>query len=126
MNSFRRFISIFTLIFFVFSIIFLGVRATLFWTIDSTLLFKGNALLFLMTVGIFLMQRKALQSSNPNVFVRSVMLGMMIKMLTVAITILVYVKTHPLFNRTTVFIFLFVYLVYLIAEVSAIVKLNKK
>ena len=50
------------------------------WGIDYNVLLVANALFFLVSLGVFFMQKKALNHSNPNVFIRSVMAGMLIKM----------------------------------------------
>jgi len=128
MNLYRRFVLIIVSIFLVFSIFFIAAKPILAeWNIDTTILLSGNLLLFIVTIGIFSFQRKALQHSNPNVFIRSMMAGSMIKMLVCAVAVLVYVlagKEH--FNKIVVFIFLGQYIIYMVTEVSAIMKLNKQ
>jgi hypothetical protein len=97
------------------------------WGIDNNLLLSGNGLLFIISMAVFFIQRKALDHSNPNVFLRSVMAGMMIKMFTCAIAVVVYfLISEKDFNSTTVLIFMGLYIIYLVAEVGAIMKLNKK
>ncbi len=94
---------------------------------DTRILLVANALFFLMNLGIFLLQKKALSNKNPNVFIRTVMAGMMIKMLTCAIIVIVYVsKAGPGYNRKSVFTALFIYLIYLAVEVSTVMKLNRR
>lgn len=94
---------------------------------DARILLAANALFFVMNLGIFLLQKKALSNKNPNVFVRTVMAGMMIKMLTCAIIVIVYVsKAGPGYNRKSVFTALFIYLIYLAVEVGTVMKLNRR
>ena len=50
------------------------------WGINSDVLIVANILFFAVSLIAFFMQQKALQNINPNVFVRSVMAGMLIKM----------------------------------------------
>ena len=85
------------------------------------MLFMGVGLL------VFFMQKNALNNKNPNVFIRSVMAGMMIKMFSTVLAVLAYVVlVGPTYNKNAVFISLFMYLLYLAAEVFAISKVNSK
>lgn len=95
--------------------------------VDTTVLLGANGLFFLLNLVIFFIQRRALSHSNPNVFVRTVISGMMIKMFTCAIAVLAYVVlTGPGYNKKAVFISMFIYLIYLAVEVGTIMRLNKR
>ncbi|RYY63518.1 MAG: hypothetical protein EOO13_19535 [Chitinophagaceae bacterium] len=95
--------------------------------VDTTVLLAANGLFFLLNVVVSLTQKKALGNSNPNVFVRSVIAGMMIKMFVCAIAVLAYVTlVGPGYNKKGVFISLFIYLIYLAVEVGTIMRLNKR
>ena len=95
--------------------------------IDFIVILIANALFFLMSILVFRMQRKAMQHSNPNVFIRSVMAGMMIKMFIVIVAVMAYVLlSGKNFNKPAIFISLLLYLVYLAVEVAAVMKLNKR
>lgn len=94
---------------------------------DIYVLLGANTLFFLMGLLVFSLQKKALSNANPNVFVRSVISGMMIKMFACVIAVLAYVVlTGNDYNKRSVFLSLFIYLIYLAAEVAAIMQLNKK
>ncbi|MEQ1555090.1 MAG: hypothetical protein ABL929_12970, partial [Ferruginibacter sp.] len=72
-------------------------------------------------------QKNALANKNPNVFIRSIIAGMMIKMFSTVLAILIYVVfTGKNYNTKAVFISLLMYLVYLAAEVIALSAENKK
>ncbi len=87
----------------------------------SNFLFMGTGLL------VFFIQKNALTNKNPNVFIRSVMAGMMIKMFSTILAVLAYVVlVGPTYNKKAVFISLFMYLLYLAVEVIAISKVNSK
>ena len=95
------------------------------WGVDVMVLGAANLLFFLLNVIVFLMQKKVLNATNPNVFVRSVIGGMMIKMFTCVIAVLAYTLiVGSEYNKKAVFISLFIYLFYLAAEVMAITKIN--
>ena len=128
MSPHRKFIITIAFIFFATSILFLILKKTFVqWDIDTTVLMAANILLFIISIATSMLQRKALNNSNPNVFMRSVMLGMMIKMFVCAGAVIVYVLMDPnSFNGTAIFIFMLLYVVYLVAEVGAIMKLNKR
>ncbi len=94
---------------------------------DTNVLLGANTLFFLMGMLVFSLQKRALRNPNPNVFVRSVISGMMIKMFACVIAVLAYVMlTGSDYNKRSVFLSLFIYLLYLAAEVAAIMQLNKK
>lgn len=94
--------------------------------IDYLVLVMANCLFFFMSLVVFNMQRKAMAHPNPNVFVRSVMIGVMIKMGVCLAAVVGYVLlTRPDFNKPAIYISLVIYAVYLVAEVSIVMKLNK-
>jgi hypothetical protein len=111
-----------TLTIFIFATNVLWVK----YNVDKNVLLGANVLFLITSVIVFFMQKKALSNSNPNVFVRSVIAGMMIKMFSTAIAVLAYVLiVGSSYNTSAVFISLIMYLVYLAAEVMAISKENK-
>jgi hypothetical protein len=96
------------------------------YNVDKNVLLAANILFLITSLLVFLMQKKALTNTNPNVFVRSIIAGMMIKMFSTAIAVLAYVLiVGKGYNTSAVFLSLFMYLIYLGAEVLAISKVNK-
>lgn len=94
---------------------------------DNYVLLGANALFLLMNILVFFIQKKALTNANPNVFIRSIMSGMMIKMFLCVIAVLIYtVSIGDKFNKSSVFVSLLLYLVYLGVEVMVMTRLNKK
>ncbi len=97
------------------------------YNIDTSVLLGANILFMGTGLLVFFIQKNALHNKNPNVFIRSVMAGMMIKMFSTVIAVLAYVVIVGLtYNKKAVFISLFMYLIYLAAEVFAISKANSK
>jgi hypothetical protein len=95
--------------------------------IDRDVLIIANTLLFLTNFVAFFLQGKALQNKNPNVFVRSMMAGMMIKMLVLLGAFLMYIMAFgKQVNKPAIYISLFLYLLYLAVEVMLLMKLNKQ
>jgi hypothetical protein len=95
--------------------------------VDRNVLLAANVLFLATGILVFFMQKNAMSNSNPNVFIRSVIAGMMIKMFSTVIAVLAYVTiTGSGYNTKAVFISLIMYLVYLAAEVMAISKQLKK
>ena len=95
--------------------------------IDTNVLLVANCIFLLLNIIVFLIQKKALSHPNPNVFIRSVMGGMMLKMIVCAIAVLSYVLSiGPGYNKRSVFISLFIYLIYLAVEVATLMRLNNK
>lgn len=128
MNTQRKFTWVLTGIFIAVTIFFIAAKNILAkWQVDNNVLLIANGILFIISIGVFVLQRKALKHSNPNVFIRSVLLGMMIKMFICALAVIVYVVVSDYnFNGTVIFIFMFLYFIYLLAEVIAMMKLNKQ
>jgi len=94
--------------------------------IDYLVLMGANCLFFLISIFVFRMQYAALHNSNPNVFVRSVMSGMIIKMFGCLIAVVAYYfLSKTAFNKPAVYISMGIYVVYLVVEVRTIMKLNK-
>lgn len=95
--------------------------------IDPVVLGFANLILFVISLAIFLMQRKALQNKNPNAFVRSIMAGTFIKLMVIGISVTVYLFIAGE-NKSVYAIVaaMFLYLVYTIIEVRTASKMNKK
>ena len=97
------------------------------WGIDFNVLLAANCLFFFISLVVFNLQRRAIQNSNPHVFIRSVMAGMLIKMGVCVSAVIAYVLLSGLhFNKPSVFISMFVYLLYLAVEVAVVIKMNKQ
>lgn len=95
--------------------------------VDITVLIGANCLFFLTSLVAFSMQRKAMENSNPNVFIRNVMGTMMLKMLVCLAAVMAYVLgAGKNFNKPSVYISMLIYLVYLVVEVALVMKLNKR
>lgn len=95
--------------------------------ISSTVLAIGNLLLLVLTFFTIAFQKRALNNTNPNVFIRSIMSSMLIKMLVIAGGVIIYAKTSgPAFSKGGVFAILVLYLLYLAAEVYTVMKMNSR
>jgi hypothetical protein len=104
-----------------------GEKLVTKYGIDDSVLIVANILFLLLTLITFFIQQRALQNANPHVFVRSVMAGMMIKMFACMIAIFVYwFLMKEKFSKATVIVAMFMYLIYLVAEVILVTKLNRK
>lgn len=95
--------------------------------IDSDVIIAANALLFLSNFITLLIYHKALKNSNPNVFVRSMMAGLLIKLFIIAGAFVTYiVLSDKNINKPAIFISIFLYFIYLAAEVTIVLKMNKQ
>lgn len=95
--------------------------------IDYTIVMAANCLFFLVSLLVFRMQFKAMYNSNPNVFIRSVMSGMIIKIFAcIAAVVAYYFLSGTLFNKPAVYISMIIYIIFLVVEVRTIMKLNKQ
>lgn len=94
--------------------------------VDYTIVIASICLFFLVSLLIFRMQYQAMHHSNPNVFVRSVMMGMIIKILIcIGAAVAYYFTSGPAFNKPAVYLGMIVYVIFLTVEVRTIMKLNK-
>lgn len=95
--------------------------------INNIIVMKANLLLLVLSVLTFSLHHKALHHSNPNVFVRSVMGGMMIKMFVCAAAVLMYVLLNKeSYSKNSLLLSMVLYLVYLGTEVFILTKLARK
>ena len=116
------------LLFLIFNILFMQSK-NLFakWGMNADVLLWANILFFLLNVITFLLQKKGVANKNPNVFVRSVMGSMMIKMFVCIIAIGLYAFVwKQYFTKMTVLAAMGLYLIYLGVEVAAATKMNKQ
>ena len=94
---------------------------------DTNVLLVANVLLLAISFLSFFIQFRGIGNTNPHVFVRSVMAGMMMKMLVcLAVTFAYVYLSGSGYNKKSVFVALLLYLVYLALEVYAVMTLNKK
>lgn len=95
-------------------------------SVDPNVLMGGNLLLFVLTIGTIYFQLNALKHKNPNVFIRSVMSAMLVKMVIGVIAVIAYVKLNPgTYSKYGVFGAMICYLIYLAVEVYVVMKLNR-
>jgi hypothetical protein len=94
--------------------------------IDHMVVMGGNCLFFLISLLIFRMQYQAMYNANPNVFIRSVMSGMIIKVFGCVIAVVAYYFiSGTAFNKPAVYASMVIYVIYLVVEVKRIMQLNK-
>jgi len=91
---------------------------------DNELLLIGNFLLFSITIAAMLIQLRGVKASNPNVFVRSVYIVMIIKLFIVAIVLTTYILlNNRIVNKPSLFTLMGLYVVYTVIEVSGLMKI---
>lgn len=96
------------------------------FNINSNVLLGANLFFLVISIFSFMIQQRGVHHKNPHVFVRSVMTGMLLKMVLCIAAVILYVyASGETFNKRAVFISLFLYLLYLAAEVYSIMKMNK-
>ena len=128
MNSQKK-VAIPLLLLFVFinAFLLLATNFLLKFGADKAVLIWANLICFLLNIVALFLSTKSLQNKNPNVFIRAVMGGMVIKMFVFVAAVLVYViQTGSAYNKPAVIISLFFYLIYMVVEVAIVLKLNKK
>ncbi len=94
---------------------------------DVDFLIYANLLLFAISLGGAYIQKRGLQSSNNNVFVRGVYASMMLKMFVCMFAVLIYAFMYKTqINKPSLFTSMGLYIVYTIIEVSSLSKLARK
>ncbi len=95
--------------------------------IDNNVLIVSNAVLFVSNLVTLILLIRSLRNPNPNVFVRSMMAGTVIKLLIIAIAFVAYVfALKKNVNKPAIYISIFLYFLYLAVEVAIVLKLNKQ
>lgn len=96
------------------------------WNIDYLVVLGANTLLFLLSVLSLVLHIRALTKPNPQVFVRTVMLANIIKLLGLAAAALIYISVaKKSTSANAVFAGLFLYIVYTWVEKRATISLSK-
>ncbi len=127
-NSFgKRMLPLFFLFVIVNSIVLFFQQRLDGYKIDSFVVFTANCLLFILSVLTLAMHSRALNKTNPNVFIRSVMGATMIKMLVLASAAMIYLFMAGN-NRSVyaVFASMLLYIIYMVLEIRIALKLNQK
>lgn len=94
---------------------------------DREFLIWANLFLFILSIGGFLLQRKGLNSPNPQAFVRGVYASMIFKMFLVIAVVLVYMLlSGSKINKPGLFTAMGLYVVYTVVEVTALMKVARK
>jgi hypothetical protein len=95
--------------------------------IDQSVLIAGNLLLFLVSLITFLITYRSLKAKNPNVFVRAMYGGFIIKFFVVAIAAFIYIMmTKKNVNKPALFICMGLYVLYTFFEVSSLIRVLKQ
>ena len=93
---------------------------------DLNVLVVGNLIVFLATILSFLFASRGLKSTNPQAFVRSMYLSIMVKLFVCIIAALIYIFIfRNNLNKPALFTSMGLYLVYTFIEVSVLTKLLK-
>ena len=93
---------------------------------DQNVLMVGNLIVFLATILSFLFASRGLKSTNPQAFVRSMYLSIMVKLFVCIIAALIYIFIfRNNLNKAALFTCMSLYLVYTFIEVSVLTKLLK-
>ena len=108
-------------------IFFLKTPALSRFQFDNALLWAANIFFLTLSLITLALQIKSMKNKNPNVFIRSVMGGILIKMFGSLLAVFVYViYNNYKFDKGSMFLGLCFYLFYLMAEVTTLMKLNRK
>jgi hypothetical protein len=123
---FRNFSGLF-IVFGVVSLVCVALKDQLSkWTIDYRAVLVGNAILLVLSVVSVMLHARAFSKSNPNVFVRSVMLSNILKIMGIVAASVIYtISVGKSTAQNTIFAGLFLYVVYSWMEKKITMRLSK-
>jgi hypothetical protein len=97
------------------------------YNINHEILLGANLILFVLMMVTSLLHVKASRNPNPYAFVRSITLGVFLKLIVIAGAILIYFyKSGANINIYTIALAMIFYLIYTVLEVAAAMRLNRK
>lgn len=95
--------------------------------IDHLVVIGANILLFLISIITLTMHLKAVKNANPNVFSRSIMGGMIIKLFGLGAGLVIYlIQAGKNISVYAIFVSMFLYVLYTFLEVKIALQLNQK
>ena len=95
--------------------------------INHTVLLIANLILFVLMIITSFLHIRASRNPSPYAFVRSITLGVFLKLIVIAATVLVYFyKSAANINIYTVALAMLLYIAYTIFEVAGAMRLNRK
>lgn len=94
---------------------------------DRDFLIVANLILFLLSLASLYLQGRAIESKNPNAFVRGVYMAMLVKLFVCMIAILIYsfIQKSKI-NKPAIFVSMGIYILYTSLEVSGLMKIARK
>jgi len=96
------------------------------YTLDSTVLWVGNLLLFGLSLLSLFMHAKGASDKNPNVFFRSVFASMLFRMMGVLCALLIYLFIKgAVVNQPAILICIVFYFVYTFYEIRIVFRMLK-
>lgn len=126
-TRFKGFVPVIMLFVIVNALLISGHNKLEHWGADQEVLIIGNALIFVITAISFLIANRGLRNPNPNVFVRSVMGSIMVKMFILVIAAFIYISIFKEgLNKPALFGCMGLYLVYTFLEVGSLTRLLKQ
>lgn len=126
-TAFRSFMPVLILFIMLNSFFILGKSLLAKWNTDYLVLLIGNLLIFFITYVSFFLSLRGLKNTNPNVFVRSVFGGIMIKMFLCIIVAFAYIASlGKELNKPALFTCMGLYLVYTFLEVGALTRILRQ
>jgi hypothetical protein len=97
------------------------------WDTDTDVLIIGNVVLFIATLISFYLYNKSMSTKNAHAIVRMVYAGVLSKMMICLVGIFIYIIIAGKgVNKGGIFGCMFLYIVYSVIEVAALLKLSKQ
>ena len=109
------------------AIIFFAKDQLLKWSVDRDVLMMGNLIVFITILLSYFLLNKALNSTNPQAFVRAMYGSFIVKFFILAITAFVYIMVVKKdVNKPALFACIGLYFIYTFIEVGALLRMMKR
>ena len=97
------------------------------WSVDRDVLMMGNLIVFITILLSYFLLNKALNSTNPQAFVRAMYGSFIVKFFILAITAFVYIMVVKKdVNKPALFACIGLYFIYTFIEVGALLRMMKR
>ena len=94
---------------------------------DPEVLLLGNLILFVVTALSFIIGKRSLASSNPQAFIRGIMMSTFLKLFICVIAAFIYIMTfRNSLNKPSLIACMILYIIYTFAEVAVLKKLLRE
>lgn len=124
--AFKKLVPVVLLFIFINVVVMILKRSLQSYGFDIPFLLAANAILFVLSLLGFALNKKGATSANVNAFVRGLYSSFLLKLFVIAGGILIYVYAGGTVNLPSLFTAMVIYLLYTSIEVIQLMKIARK